>query len=97
MQRFSQKLIENALLKRVLGYTYTETRTETGSDGKEKTVVTERQSEPDVRSILFWLTNRYPKRWSVRPVDDGDSMVNLIQLVNANRKAAETVADDDIQ
>jgi len=103
LRKSNQKLVEEALLKRALGYTYIEKREETGSDGKEKTVVTEKQSEPDVRSIMYWLTNRHPKRWKVRPLEDGaDPMGKVAELVDTNRKAAEAALGgggdcDDLQ
>jgi hypothetical protein len=92
MRRNIRKHVEEALLKRALGFSYSETRTESAGEGKEKTVVVEKHTEPDVRSILFWLTNRYPKRWGVRPpIDEEDAAKRINELVDSNRKAAEAV------
>jgi hypothetical protein len=81
--------VEAALLKRALGFEYTETRTE----GVGKVVTTERYSEPDVRAILHWLYNREPKRWRLNPEGDSSEAFSLLtQLVEANQRAAEAVA-----
>lgn len=51
--------VENALLKRALGYDYTEYVIDT--DGKKKAV--KKQIPPDVTAMIFWLKNRRPKEW----------------------------------
>lgn len=56
--------VENALLKRALGYSYTETTRERLENGKmevTKTVTKEVQS--DTTAQIFWLKNRRPDRW----------------------------------
>lgn len=58
--------VENAMLKRALGYQYTETRTETGAD--EKVVQTEKHMPPNVNAAAFWLRNRKPEVWN-KPKD----------------------------
>lgn len=51
--------VENALYKRAIGYSYTET---TKEDGKViKTV--EKEVVPDTTAQIFWLKNRQPERW----------------------------------
>jgi transcriptional regulator with XRE-family HTH domain len=65
--------VENALLKRALGYKYTEvtrervveTDPETG-EPEEKLVVTKQVTKevaPDVTAQIFWLKNRKPDKW----------------------------------
>lgn len=64
--------VENALLRRAVGYDYTEARTDyTEKDGVREVVkVTEtvKHMPPDVRAADFWLRNRkreqYRDRWS---------------------------------
>lgn len=55
--------VENALLKRAMGYEYTETRTETADDGTVKTIVTQKTMPPDTTAQIFWLKNRRPAVW----------------------------------
>ena len=59
--------VEQALLKRALGYTYTETRKEIDANGKKKVIVTEKQVEPDTVAQIFWLRNRKPDKWRNHP------------------------------
>lgn len=58
--------VENALLKRALGYSYIETRREVDADGKKKVVRTEKQVLPDTTAQIFYLKNRCPERWRDR-------------------------------
>lgn len=58
--------VENALLKRALGYDYTEERVEVSKEnGKKsvKTTQTVKHVPPDVTAQIFWLKNRRPDRW----------------------------------
>jgi len=56
--------VENALLKRAMGYTYEEITRERDKDGNM--VVTKRVTKevlPDVTAQIFWLKNRRPAVW----------------------------------
>lgn len=59
--------VENALLKRALGYDYEETITEVEeyAGGKTKKHVRKvtKHVAPDVTAQIFWLKNRKPKQW----------------------------------
>ena len=54
--------VENALLKRALGYSYKEIKEEKTVDGKRVTVTT-KEVVPDTTAQIFWLKNRRPERW----------------------------------
>lgn len=59
--------VENAMLKRALGYTTTETveeiyKDENGNDRKHIKKMT-REVPPDVGAQIFWLKNRKPDIW----------------------------------
>lgn len=57
--------VENALLKRALGYQYTEKTVEKSDDGiKVKTTV--KEVVPDTTAQIFWLKNRRPDLWRDR-------------------------------
>lgn len=58
--------VAQALLKRALGCTVTETRTEVTEKG-EKTVTTVKQMPPDISAQMFWLKNRCPGQWREKP------------------------------
>jgi hypothetical protein len=61
--------VENALLKRALGYKYKEITQEPVTDpdtGRDKLVVSKvitKEVQPDVTAQIFWLKNRKPKEW----------------------------------
>ena len=70
--------VENALLKRALGYEYTEeTRElvkdkETGEYSLSVTKIVTKEVAPDVTAQIFWLKNRKPKKWRSDPQEIGN-------------------------
>lgn len=85
---FDGMKVENALLKRALGYTYTEKMTKTTMlKGKKndtnltvyvpavETTIIEKEMPGDIKAIMFWLTNRNKDRWQ------------MVTTVNANINA----------
>ena len=61
--------VENALLKRALGYEYDEVKTVTDKDGNIKeTTVTRKVVLPDTTAQIFWLKNRKPAQWRDKPL-----------------------------
>ncbi len=68
--------VENALLKRALGFEYEEVTTEKkelSTGGVETTTRTvKKQALPSLGAIAYWLNNRAPDRWrSNQQNDDG--------------------------
>ena len=61
--------VENALLKRALGYTFEEVTKENvfnKKTGKYELIVTKtvtKEIQPDTTAQIFWLKNRKPKEW----------------------------------
>jgi len=59
--------VENALLKRALGYEYEEEKIirEKNANGKDvmKREIFKRKAQPDTTAQIFWLKNRKPKEW----------------------------------
>lgn len=61
--------VENALLKKALGFSYEEETFEMIDDlisGKQKLVLTKKvkkQVAPDATAQIYWLKNRKPKEW----------------------------------
>lgn len=51
--------VENALLKRAMGYRYDEVTYENGEEVKR----VNKEVQPDVTAQIFWLKNRKPKVW----------------------------------
>ncbi len=72
--------VENALLKRALGYTYAEITYEDGEETKRviKEVV------PDTTAQIFWLKNRKPEVWRDKreiTTDDNDQVMVFIEAM----------------
>lgn len=59
--------VENALLKRALGYEYTEERIEVSEKDGRKVVQTVKTVLPDTTAQIFWLKNRVPAKWRDKP------------------------------
>lgn len=55
--------VENALLKRALGYEYEEIKTEFNPDGSRKVIRTIKHVVADTTAQIFWLKNRKPAEW----------------------------------
>ena len=67
--------VENALLKRALGYEVEETKKviTKGSGDKQKIVKTTKHVKPDTTAQIFWLKNRKRDDWRNNPeVEDQD-------------------------
>lgn len=56
--------VENALLKRAIGYEYEEVREEYEGGVLMKRTVTKKEVLPDTTAQIFWLKNRKREAWS---------------------------------
>lgn len=65
--------VENSLLKRALGYEYTEERIEISEKDGKKVIQTVKQVVPDTTAIIFWLKNRRPGKWRSDPQENGNA------------------------
>lgn len=85
--------VENALLKRALGYDYEEIVTEVVEmpDGTKRRHIkkTTKQVVPDVTAQIYWLNNRRPDRWRAKQQPDTtDAMSRLDALLEEAKRAA---------
>ncbi len=55
--------VENALLKKALGYTKTLKKEKVTKDGNVVKIKEEMYVAPDTTAQIFWLKNRKPKQW----------------------------------
>lgn len=55
--------VENALLKRALGYEFDEVTKELAETGLIVTKKVTKQQAPDTTAAIFWLKNRKPNEW----------------------------------
>lgn len=77
--------VENALLKRALGYDYEEVKTLIEDvDGKKKKKVekTVKHIVPDVTAQIFWLKNRKPEIWRDRRENEMPSAQTSINIID---------------
>ena len=65
--------VENALLKRALGYEYTEEKVEISEKDGKKVVQTVKHVAPDTTAQIFWLKNRRPEKWRSEPRESGSA------------------------
>lgn len=70
--------VENALLKRALGYTVKEEKLT--KDGC--VVELEREVPGDVTAQIFWLKNRKPDAWRDKPEDNGNKEESITIINN---------------
>lgn len=61
------RMVENALLKRALGYEYTEQKIIVSEKDGKRVESTIKQVVPDVTAQIFWLKNRKPDEWRDKP------------------------------
>ena len=65
--------VENALLKRALGYEYMEERVEVSDKDGRKVIQTTKTVPPDTTAQIFWLKNRIPAKWRDKPSEQAAS------------------------
>ena len=83
--------VENALLKRALGYEYEEETYENGILTKK----VKKQVPPDTTAQIFWLKNRKPNNWKdrVETDEDREAVANASQVIAKIRKVAQEYTD----
>ena len=64
--------VENALLKRALGYSYTEVKIKKNGNITEITTV-KKEIPPDTTAQIYWLNNRRPERWRGKQKEETDA------------------------
>lgn len=77
--------VENALLKRALGYEYTETKTEEYMvEGVPVKRITKTVKEvvPDTTAQIFWLKNRRPEQWRDKQDIEHSGQIGGVTIVN---------------
>lgn len=79
--------VENALLKRALGYEYTETTREavknpdSGDIEMRVTKEVTKKVIPDTTAQIFWLKNRKPDKWRDKPAYEDTSELDKLDSI----------------
>ena len=87
--------VENALLKKALGFEYEEIKEiiDTSESGHERVRIekTKKYSLPDTTAQIFWLKNRRPEDWrDKRYTDEVQELFNQRTIAETEKLAAET-------
>lgn len=83
--------VEEALLKRALGYDYVEETHELVEGTMRLTKTVTRHVQPDVKAILSWLFNRMPNKWRAiqEPLESVEYVETVKKIVVAMKDVAE--------
>lgn len=87
--------VENALLKKALGYTITIKEEKLDKDGCVHTLEKDVHIPPDTTAQIFWLKNRKPNNWKdrVETDEDKEAVANASQIIAKIRKVAQEYTD----
>ncbi|MGO5053633.1 helix-turn-helix domain-containing protein [Lachnospiraceae bacterium LCP25S3_G4] len=89
--------VENALLKRALGYKYKETTKElfvdknNGTEELKVTKVVEKEVVPDTTAQIFWLKNRKPEEWRDKRQVDVDNKKTNSDIIKNMKVLADLI------
>ena len=83
--------VENALLKRALGFEYVEKKKVRMPDGSERIENTVKYVVPDTTAQIFWLKNRRPDKWRDKHEVTTAAQGQLADLIDGLK---EPVTDD---
>ncbi|MFL0165256.1 transposase [Candidatus Clostridium helianthi] len=82
--------VENALLKRALGYKYIENTREVDEKTGELIITkqVEKEVQPDTTAQIFWLKNRKPSEWRDKQEIEhtGETNINMITITPEERQ-----------
>ncbi|MBQ1771027.1 MAG: helix-turn-helix domain-containing protein [Clostridia bacterium] len=79
--------VENALLKRALGYDWDEITTEITENNQTRIKSVIRHVPPDVAACIFWLKNRRRDRWRDKAEPENRNNELLLSLYDLTIKA----------
>lgn len=85
--------VENALLKRALGYDYEETKIIVEADGKKRVERVKKHIPPDITAQIFWLKNRTTK-WSNRDKVEVEKILAETEFIRERTKLIKGVEKD---
>lgn len=96
--------VEDALLKKALGYENVERKVEISAKGERKEVETVKQVGPDMSAISLWLKKRKPEQWGELKggVKKENNLPMMLEELGKGEEDAipelqsQTAADDDM-
>ena len=82
--------VENALLRRALGYEYKEVKEKYEYGKMTEKTVTKKEVVPDVTAQIFWLKNRKPEKWRDKPeYEDHSAIDKLDEIIKGLKHSAD--------
>ena len=81
--------VENALLKKALGYTVKEQRLTKDGD----VIEVEKEIPGDVTAQIFWLKNRKPDKWKDKREDEPQDNGGVVIVNDIPKQCAESKSD----
>lgn len=72
--------VENAILKKALGFETTEIKKVVKADGAEEVTTVYKSVPPDVTAASVWLKNRCPEKWRDKPQEE-DSLSKVDKIL----------------
>lgn len=89
----SNRILENALFKRAIGYDYVEKKIETNAKGVVKITEMQKHIPADTGALAFALKNRMPDVWKDRYVNE--VVEKELQLAEGVLAKIKTLSEDD--
>lgn len=74
-------MVENAVLKRALGFSTVEVKTVEKANGQTEVTKTEKEVPPDLSAAATWLKNRRPDRWRDKPAEGNSANIKAVDMV----------------
>ena len=74
-------MVENAVLRRALGYSTTEVKTVEKANGQTEVTKTEKEVPPDLSAATTWLKNRCPERWNEKNAAGNSAAIKAVDMV----------------
>lgn len=83
--------VENALLKKALGYTITLNKQKVTKDGDVVDIKEDVHVAPDTTAQIFWLKNRKPDKWRDKVIDseNEEAITNATDILVKIRKTVD--------
>ena len=86
--------VENALLKRALGYEYKEVSEKFEGGVLTERKITKKHVVPDITAQIFWLKNRKPEEWRDKREVDSKVEIESDGFIEALKRDAESTFEE---
>ncbi len=73
--------VENAILKKALGFCVTEVKKVIKADGAEEITTVSKCVPPDLSAASVWLKNRCPDKWTDKPTASGGELSKVDEIL----------------